>query len=113
MVIWSHLWASQVVQLLKYPPANVADPRDTDLIPGLGRSPGGGHGNPLQYSHLENRMARGPCRATGHRIAKSQTRLKQLSTHMHATRRVLTGLNVLCVVGMGETYERIVKKEMN
>ena len=34
MVIWSHLWASQVVQLLKYPPANAADPRDTDLIPG-------------------------------------------------------------------------------
>ena len=93
--------------------AKTGNVRDTDLIPGLGRSPGGRHGNPLQYSHLENRMARGPCRATGHRIAKSQTRLKQLSTHMHATRIVSTCLNVLCVVGMGETYERIVKKEMN
>ena len=45
-------------------------------IPGLGRSSGEGNGNPLQYSHLENPMDRGTCQAIGHRVAKSQTRLK-------------------------------------
>ena len=46
------------------------------LIPGLGRSPGAGHGNPLQYSCLENLMDRGAWWATVHRVAKSWTRLK-------------------------------------
>jgi len=45
--------------LVKNLPANTGDIRDVDLIPGLGRSPGGGHGNPLQYSCLENLMDRG------------------------------------------------------
>ena len=49
-------------------------------VPGLGRSPGEGHGNPLQYSCLEKPMDRGPWRATVHGVTKSQTRLKQLST---------------------------------
>ena len=44
------MWASQVVLVVKNLPANVGDIRDTDLIPGSGRSPGRGHGNPLQYS---------------------------------------------------------------
>ena len=47
---------------------------------GSGRSPGGGNGNPIQYSCLENSMDRGAWRATVHRDAESQTRLKQLST---------------------------------
>ena len=51
------------------------------LIPGSRRSPGGGHGNPLQYSCLENPMDRGAWRATVHRLTKSWTRLKQLNTH--------------------------------
>ena len=51
-------------------------------IPGLGRSPGGGHGNPLQYSLLENPMDRGAWQATVHGVAKSQTRLKGLSTRV-------------------------------
>ena len=46
--------ASQVVLVVKNPPANARDIRDTGLIPGMERSPGGGHGNPLQYSCLEN-----------------------------------------------------------
>ena len=50
-------------------------------IPGSGRSPGGGHGNPLQYSCLDNPMDRGAWWATVHRIAKSQTQLKGLSMH--------------------------------
>ena len=46
---------------------------DTDLIPGLGRSPGEGNGNPLQYSWLGNPMDKEACRATVHGVAKSQT----------------------------------------
>ena len=47
-------WASQVVLVVKNPPANVGNIRDTGLIPSLGRSSGGGHGNPLQYACLGN-----------------------------------------------------------
>ena len=54
--------------------------KDTSWIPGLGRSPGGGNGNPLQYSCLENPMDRGAWRAIAHRVTKSQTQLKQLHT---------------------------------
>ena len=54
---------------------------DLGLIPGLGRSPGGGHGNPLQYSYLENPMDKGAWRATVHGVAKSRTQLKQLIIH--------------------------------
>ena len=55
--------------------------KDTGLIPGSGRSPGVGPGNPLQYSCLENSMDRGAWRATVHSIAKSWTRLKRLTMH--------------------------------
>ena len=48
------LRASQVVLVVKNPPANAEDIRDADSMPGLGRSPGGGHDNPLQYSCQEN-----------------------------------------------------------
>ena len=60
--------------------ANAGDIRDLGLIPGLGRSPGGGNGNPLQYSCLENSMDRGAWQAPVHRVTKIWTRLKQLST---------------------------------
>ena len=55
--------------MVKNPPANVGDARDTGLITGLGRSPGEGSGNPLQYSFLENSMDREAWRATagGHK----------------------------------------------
>ena len=55
---WHH-GASQVAPLVKNPPASAGDVRDTGLIPGSGRSPGGGNGNPPQYSCLENPMDRG------------------------------------------------------
>ena len=67
--------------MVKNPPANAGDLRDSGLIPGLGRSPGGRQGNPLQYSGLQNPMDRGAWRAAAHRVTKSQTRLKQLSMH--------------------------------
>ena len=53
--------------------------------PGLGRSPGEENGNPLQYSCLANPMGRGAWWAMVHRVAKSQTQLKQLSTHAHSS----------------------------
>ena len=73
-------WASQVALVMKDPPANAGDLRDTGVIPGPGRSSGGWHGNPLQYSCLENSIDRGAWQATVHRVAKNQTGLKRLST---------------------------------
>jgi len=67
--------ASQVAPVVKNLPSNAGDVRDMGSIPGLGRSPGGGNGNPLQYSCLENPMDRGAWQATVHGIAKSQTQL--------------------------------------
>ena len=64
-------------------PANAGDIRNAGLIPGLGRSPGGGHGNPLQCSGLEKSMDRGACWAIVHRVAKSRIRLKRISTDTH------------------------------
>ena len=63
------------------PPTNTGDIRDICSIPGSGRFPGGGHGNLLQYSCLENSMDRGTLQATVYRVAKIQTQLKQLSMH--------------------------------
>ena len=65
--------------MVKKPPANAGDVRDTGLSPRSGRSPGEGNGNPLQYSCLENAMDRGTWQVTVHGVAKSQTRLKRLS----------------------------------
>ena len=64
---------SQVVLVVKNLPASAGDIRNAGSIPGLGRSPGRAHGNPLQYSCLENRIDRGAWRATVHGVAKSRT----------------------------------------
>ena len=77
--------ASEVVLVVKSMPANAGDIRDMGSVPGSGRFPGGGHGNPLQYSCLENPMDRGAQQATVHRVAQSQTQPKQLSTHARGT----------------------------
>ena len=63
--------ASQVAPVVKNLPANAGDKGDVGSIPGSGRSPGGGHGNPYQYSHLENHMDRGAWQAMVYRIKKS------------------------------------------
>ena len=65
----------------KNPPANAGNIRDMGSIPGLGRSPGEGHGNPLQYSCLENPMDRGVWRAAVHRVAKSD--MNEAAEHAH------------------------------
>ena len=59
------------MQVVKTPPANAGEVRDVRSIPGLGRSPGEGNGNPLQYSGLENPMDRGAWRATVHGVVKT------------------------------------------
>ena len=71
--------------VVKNPPDNAGNIRDTGSIPGSGGSPGGGRGNLLQYSCLENPMDRGAWPTTVHGIAKSQTQLKRFSTYMHCT----------------------------
>ena len=68
--------------MVKNPLASAGDVRDTGSIPGLGKSPGEGHGNPLQYSCQENTMDRGAWRAIVHEDIKSQTQLKRLSTYI-------------------------------
>ena len=73
---YSGKWASQVALVVKNPPANAGDISKMGSIPGLGRSPGGGNGNPPQYSCLEKPMGRGAWWATVHGITKSQTQLK-------------------------------------
>ena len=75
--------ASQVVRVVKNITANAGDLRNVGLIPGSGISPGGGHGNPLQYSCLENPVDRGAWQAMVHGVAKSRTRLKWLGRHTH------------------------------
>ena len=73
--------SSQVALVVKNPPANAGGLRDTGLIPGLERSPGGGHGNPLQYSRLENPTERGAWQATvhqSHRVGHDSSNLARI-----------------------------------
>ena len=79
--------------MVKNPPANAGNARDTDSVPGSGRSPGEGNGNSLQYYYLENPMDRGVWWATVHEVAKSQARL---STHTQ-THKKHTVISLLCV----------------
>ena len=82
---------SQVVLVVKNPPANEGDLRDTGSIPGSQRSPGGGHENPLQYSFLENLMDRGAWRATVYRVTKSWTQQSDLA-HMPVSEQISSNL---------------------
>ena len=77
-------------------PANGGGMTDSGWIPGLGRFPGGGHGNPFQYSCLENAMERWAWHATVHRVTRSQTPLKWLS--MHACRAEVWGQQILYII---------------
>ena len=81
LISFSEVWeVSLPGGTMQNPPANAEVIRDTGFIPGLGRSPGEGNGNPLQYSCLGNSMDRGAWWATVHSF-QGQTGLKQLSTH--------------------------------
>ena len=74
-------WASLVAQMVKKKKKSSCNVGDLSSIPGLGSSPGGGHGNPLQYSCLENPMVRGAWSAAVHGVAKSRTRLRDFTFH--------------------------------
>ena len=74
--------------MVKNQPANAGDIRDVGLIPGLGRSPGGGHGNPLQYPFLGIPWTEEPGGVL--RVAKSRTLLKRLSMHARKLFSVVT-----------------------
>ena len=102
-------WTSQVVQMVKNQPANAGGIRDVSLIPGSERFLGGGHGNPLQSSCLENPMDRGAWWAAVHGVAKSRTRLSDFNFtftfHFHALEKEMaTRSSVLAwrIPGMGE-----------
>ena len=82
--------------MVKNWPANAGDLRDTGSIPGLRRSPGEGHGNPLQYSCLRSPIDRGAWQATVHGVAKSWILLKQDSMHVHVQD---------CTVGAFQTWD--------
>ena len=74
--------------VVKNPPASAGNIRDAGSIPGLGKSPGGGHGYPLKYSRLKNPMDRRAWQATVHRVAKNWTGLKRL------------GMAYICICGI-------------
>ena len=82
----SEFMKEHLVLVVKNPPTNARDVRDTGSIPELGGSPGGGHDNPLQHSCLENPTDRGAWRATAHGVAKSRTGWKHPSTHALGTK---------------------------
>ena len=89
--LWRKIWrASQVVVVRSNLPANTGDTRGMSLIPGLGRSPGGGNGNPLQYSCLGNSTSRGTWQATVHGCKESDM-TEQWSTHTHTHTYICRG----------------------
>ena len=85
-------------------PAHAGDPGS---ISGSGRSPAGGHGNPLQYSHLENPMDRETWRATVHSFVKSQKQLKQPSTYAY------TYLASSLAIPLSDIYSREMKTNVS
>ena len=84
--------------VVKNPPVNAGDTRDASLIPGSGRSPGVGNGNPLQYSCLKNSMDRGAWQAEVHRVAKSRTRLS--AAQQYSTAGLKHGVSILWWMGI-------------
>ena len=81
-----------MVLVVKHPPANVGDVRDASLNPGLGRSPGGGHGNPSQYSCLGNPMDKGAEQAMVHRAAESEA--TEYTSTLHERRCSCAGISL-------------------
>ena len=86
--------ASQVELVLKNLPGNAGDIKDVGSIPGSGRSPGGGHGKPAQYSCLENPMDREAWWSTVHKVAESWAWLKWLNMHSRILRNLYYNLHM-------------------
>ena len=85
---------------IKTLPAKAGDIGDSGLIPGWGRSPGGGNGNPLQYSCLENPMDRGSWWAIVHGSQRVRRDLAPEHTHMHSTYANMSNTNT-CLINLG------------
>ena len=83
--------------VVKNLPANAEDTRDTSSIPGLGRSPGEGNGNPHQYSCLENPIDRGVWWATVHEVSKSQTQLSDTQREQKNNSSSIIDLNLFLI----------------
>ena len=79
--------ACHVALQIKNLPAKARNIRDSGSIPGSGRTPGRGHGNPLQYSCLENPCGQRRLQATVHRVSQSQIRMKQLSAAQNCSKK--------------------------
>ena len=88
--------------MVKNPPANAGDVRYVDAIPESGRSPGRGHGNPLQYSCLENLIDRGTWQTTVHKGRKgsdtTEVTLHSTSFYMHLKERLFSAFEVVCKI---------------
>ena len=100
---WLIIRGFQVAVVVKNLLANAGDVRDTGSIPGSGRSPGEGHGNPLQYSYLENSMDRKAWQATEHGMAKSWTWLEWLSKHAQTWKRLGSWEKSSCFIRLEES----------
>ena len=90
----SMVQASQVMPVVNNPPANAGDARDKGSVPGLGRSPGRGHGNPLQDSCLENPVDRGAWWATVHRVAEELDMTQQLNDNNQLGNKTIKQLHI-------------------
>ena len=88
-----HALFHQVALVVKNPPANAGDTRDTGSIPGSGRSPGGRKGNPLQYSYLENSIDRGPGRLQAMGSKRVEHKRSCVHTHTHISSKGNIGRN--------------------
>ena len=93
--------AFQMALVVRNLPANAGDIRDAGLLPGSGRSPGGGHGHPLQYSCLEKPMDRGAWQVTVHGVAQSQIQVKLSSFTRMPHTRMLQGVTVTAGLSCG------------
>ena len=83
--------ACQVMLVIQNPPDNAGDARDLGSITGSGRSPGGGNGNPRQYTCLQNSMDRGAWWATDHEVTKSRTQLSNRAQYIKPERKQNSG----------------------
>ena len=108
LVVW---WASQLTPVVQYLPANAGDTRDVGSIPGSGRSPGIGNGNPLQYSCLENSMDGGAWWAIAHEVTKSRTWLSINLPSWWLARHIFTTEGVGSIPGSGTKISQALQQK--